>query len=150
MVADNPVGYNDQVQATVVGTEDANIKQVNGTTVSVNSGVADAGTMRVVAAANVATWQKCQVVIAVTGTAVQLSATSQILQNGLTIQAWTANNANAGRFGDSGVTFTGAPTGSGNGDIILAGARVPVGSGINLNTIYVNGTAGDIFSWSGN
>ena len=127
-----------------------NITQIAGTTASTNSGVADAGTLRVVSAANVATWQKGQAIIAVTGTAVQLSSTSQVLQNGMTIQAWTANNANAGRFGDSGVTFTGAPTGSGNGDIILPGARVPVPSGVNLNTVYVNGTAGDIFSWSGN
>lgn len=119
-------------------------------TVATDSGVADANTLRVVPAANVSPWQKGQVIIAVTGTPVQISATNQILQNGLSVQAWTGNNVNAGRLGDSSVTFSGIPNGLGNGDIIIPGARVGVPSGVNLNTIYVNGTAGDIFSFEGN
>ena len=88
-----------------------------------------------------------QAVIAVTGTAVQLSATSYILQNGVIISAASGNNSAGGTIGASGVTN--AVNGTGNGVIVAPGASAAEGSGVNLNTIYVNGTAGDIFSFLG-
>lgn len=89
-----------------------------------------------------------QVKIAVTGTAVRLTASSQILANGLIITASPNNNSTGATFGLSSVTNV--IDGSGNGAFIAPGASQPAGAGVNINTIYVNGTAGDIFYYAGN
>lgn len=83
-----------------------------------------------------------QVKIATTGTAVQLNATSYSMQNGALVTAAPNNSANS-TIGISSVTNT--VDGTGNGNLIQSGATQPVGSGVNMNTIYVNGTTGDIF-----
>ena len=95
------------------------------------------------------TGQAGQVVITVTGTPVQLSATSQVLQNGLSIQYTSITGSGSGTQGYSS-SLTNVITGSGNGKIIRSGATIGVPAGVNLNTIYVNGVAGDIFDFTGN
>ena len=84
-----------------------------------------------------------QAKIATTGTAVQLSSTSYIMQNGITVSGASGNNTTGGTIGNSSVTNT--VNGTGNGNFIAPGATVSMGAGINLNSIYVNGTSGDIF-----
>lgn len=42
MTADNPVGYNDQVQATIIGTEDVNVAKFGGTAVTLGQKTAAA------------------------------------------------------------------------------------------------------------
>lgn len=93
---------------------------------------------------NPATILSGQVKIAVTGTAIQLPANA--LKNGISIFA-NPNNAAALVVGPSGVTNT--VDGTGNGDVIQPGAARAFGVS-NSNAIYVNGTAGDWISWSGN
>jgi hypothetical protein len=86
-----------------------------------------------------------QVAIAVTGTAVRLSAASVPLPGGgALIKALTDNTA-AGTVGGAGVTNT--VDGTGNGFILEAG-DLGVVYADDLNLVYVNGTAGDIFSYS--
>ena len=87
-----------------------------------------------------------QVKIATTGTAVQLSSGSYVLQNGLIVYGKTGNSA-LGTVGTSAVTDT--VDGTGNGMLVPAGAGISVGAGVNINAIYVNGTIGDIFSYVG-
>ena len=87
-----------------------------------------------------------QVKIAVTGTAVQLSSTSYVLQNGVVIAAKNSNTT-SDTIGNSSVTNV--IDGTGNGIIIDSGAMVGICAGININSIYVNGTAGDSFSYAG-
>jgi len=88
-----------------------------------------------------------QVKIALTGTAVQVSPTSYILQNGVIVAAALGNNATGGTIGLSGLTNT--VDGTGNGSILSPGQPTSIGSGVNINSIYVNGTAGDIFTFIG-
>jgi hypothetical protein len=86
-----------------------------------------------------------QVVIAVTGTAVQLPYNN--LYNGVVVKAISANNVACGTVGSVGVTNS--VGGTGNGYILCPGE----GSSFavtNTNSIYVNGTAGDIFTYEGN
>lgn len=86
-----------------------------------------------------------QVVIAVTGTAVPLPFNN--LVNGVIIKAKGTNNAACGTVGPSTVTNT--YDGTGNGYGLCAGEAssfaVP-----NTNRVWVNGTAGDIFTFEGN
>lgn len=86
-----------------------------------------------------------QAVIAVTGTAVRLSATSVALPGGcVLVKALTGNTA-AGTVGGAGVTNT--VDRSGNGFILEAG-DLGAAYADDLLDLYVNGTAGDIFSFS--
>lgn len=86
-----------------------------------------------------------QAVIAITGTAVRLSAASVPLPGGSVFL--TAAPANAAVMTAGGSDVTNAIDGTGNGLLLAAG-----GNGIvfaaDLNTVWVNGTAGDVVSWS--
>lgn len=84
-----------------------------------------------------------QAKIAVTNTAVQLS--SGALNNGVILTAKSSNAASI-EVGISSVTTT--VDGTGNGYILAAGASVSLAVN-NVNTIYINGTSGDIVSWCG-
>lgn len=91
-----------------------------------------------------------QVKIATTGTAVQLNATSYVMQNGALITAGPNNAAPVFTSGGVGSTTGGSGVtnvvdGTGNGNLVQQGATQSVGSGVNMNTIYVNGTSGDLF-----
>lgn len=89
-----------------------------------------------------------QVVIAVTGTPVQLSNTNYILTNGLVISSLDTNNAARITIGLTGLSNS--VNGSGNGTFVSPGGSNSVPSGVNLNTVYVNGTAGDVIGYIGN
>ena len=83
-----------------------------------------------------------QVKISVTGTAVCFP--SATLYNGVVVKGLSTNAAN-GTVGTSTVTNT--ADGTGNGAIIEPGTGVSLGV-VNLGTLCVNGTAGDIyFAW---
>ena len=112
-------------------------------TVVTTSGTAAAPTFYV-QTATPATAITGQVKISVTGTAVQLA--SNVLVNGLFVTSKTTN-APYGTVGGAGVTNT--VDGTGNGYILPAGASASFAVS-NSNAIYVNGTAGDIFSFGGN
>lgn len=87
-----------------------------------------------------------QAVIAVTGTAVQLSASTTPLPGGVVfVKSLSSNNAARATVGGSGVTNT--VNGTGNGHILEPGDMVVV-IAPTLSAVYVNGTAGDIFSFS--
>lgn len=89
-----------------------------------------------------------QVRIAVTGTAVQVGAGASVpLQNGVALRALDTNNTARAVVGSAGVTNT--KDGTGNGVILNPGEGLSLGVA-NLNAIWVNGTAGDIFSYWGN
>lgn len=85
-----------------------------------------------------------QVKIAVTGTAVQLASNS--LSVGLIVKSKSTNNAALQTTGASTVTFT--IDGTGNGYILEPGEAASFAVN-NSNVIWVNGTAGDIFSYEG-
>ena len=82
--------------------------------------------------------------IATTGTAVQLG--SGALVNGVIITA-NINNAAPISIGPVGVNNT--QDGTGNGYILNPGTSIAY-SATNLSPIYINGTAGDFVSYSGN
>lgn len=84
-----------------------------------------------------------QAVIAVTGTRIQLA--SNALNNGVIVFAKSTNSA-AMTVGGSGVTNT--VDGTGNGVILTAGSATSFAVS-NTNALYVNGTNGDILSFSG-
>lgn len=84
--------------------------------------------------------------VAVTGTAVQLIASSTPLVNGAQVQA-NPNNTAAVTIGLSGVTNT--VDGTGDGKVLQPGQAWAFAI-TNLNLLYVNGTAGDWVDWSGN
>ena len=87
-----------------------------------------------------------QAVIAVTGTAVRLSAVSVELPTAsVLVYAKGSNNATGGTVGAAGVTN--AVNGTGNGYILESGQSVVIMTD-NVNLVWVNGTAGDIFCWS--
>lgn len=86
-----------------------------------------------------------QVKIAVTGTAVQLP--SNPLSNGVIVKAKTTNNTACGTVGTSAVTNT--YDGTGNGYGLCPGEAASLGVK-NTNAGWVNGTAGDIFTFEGN
>lgn len=85
-----------------------------------------------------------QVIVAVTGTAVQFP--SNALVNGVII---TAHGANAASVVLGGATITNTLTGSGNGAELIAGSSVFTAVS-NTNVLYLNGTAGDWVSFIGN
>lgn len=84
-----------------------------------------------------------QVIIAVTGTAVQLG--DNALVNGVIVAAHV-DNAEAMMVGGSGVTNV--ETGSGNGFILEPGAMVSFAID-NSNDLFVNGNINDILSFAG-
>lgn len=86
-----------------------------------------------------------QVAIAVTGTAVQLSAASVPLPSGMVIVAAHPDNTAAITVGAAAVTNT--VNGTGNGAILAPGEAIAVFAA-NVNLIYINGTANDIASYS--
>jgi hypothetical protein len=87
-----------------------------------------------------------QAVIAVTGTAVRLSAVSVPLPGGVVIvKALSSNNAAHGTAGGAGLNNT--KNGTGNGYIVEAGDSALIFAA-DLSDVYVNGTVGDIFSYS--
>lgn len=85
-----------------------------------------------------------QISIAVTGTAVPLP--NYPLINGLVVKAKSTNAAN-GFVGGAGVTT--ADDGTGAGYRIMPGEAWS-GAVQNARSIYVNGTAGDVYYYSGN
>lgn len=101
--------------------------------------------VQLVASSNPATVLAGQVKIAVTGTAVQLP--SNALVNGVTIRANNNNAATGGTVGPAGINNT--VDGTGNGYILFPGDAIAYGV-TNSNAVFVNGTIGDIFSWTGN
>ena len=87
-----------------------------------------------------------QVVIAVTGTAVRLSAVSVPLPtSSVLVYALTGNAATGGVVGTTGVANT--VDGTGDGYILENGQSVVIMTD-DLNSVWVNGTAGDIFTYS--
>lgn len=84
-----------------------------------------------------------QAKIAVTGTAVQLGGNA--LTNGVILTAYSGNAAPI-VVGASGVANT--IDGTGTGYILEQGASAPWAVD-NTNRLFINGTAGDIVSWSG-
>jgi hypothetical protein len=84
-----------------------------------------------------------QAKIAVTSTAVQLG--SNVLLNGVVVSAKSTNAAPI-VVGGSGVANT--TDGTGNGTILEAGMSMSWAVS-NTNALYINGTAGDIVSFSG-
>jgi len=86
-----------------------------------------------------------QVVIAVTGTAVVLSSVEIELPTRSILVAALSTNTAAMTVGGSAITNT--IDGSGNGFILEAGQSVPIFT-TDLSDIYVNGTAGDIATFS--
>ena len=86
-----------------------------------------------------------QKAIAVTGTAVQLSAASVPLPSGMVIVAAHPDNTAAITVGAAAVTNT--VDGTGNGAILAPGEAIVVYVA-NVNLIYINGTANDIASYS--
>lgn len=85
-----------------------------------------------------------QAKIAVTATAVQLP--SNILVNGVIITAKSTNSANI--LIGSANTVTRTEDGTGNGTILEPGASLSFAV-TNTNTLYINGAANDIVSFSG-
>jgi len=86
-----------------------------------------------------------QVAIAVTGTAVRLSVASVPLPSGSVLIKALSTNTAMGAAGGSAVTNT--VDGTGNGHILEAG-ETSVVIAADLNRVWVNGTAGDIFTYS--
>jgi hypothetical protein len=86
-----------------------------------------------------------QVAIASTGTAVPLSATSVALPSGTVIVRAHSGNSDDGAAGGSDVSNS--VDGSGNGYVVEAGKDALIFAE-DLADVYVNGTAGDIFSYS--
>jgi len=86
-----------------------------------------------------------QVVITVTGTSVALP--SNALLNGVVVKSKSTNNVAGGFVG--GATVTTTDDGSGNGFKLAPGEGISIGVS-NTNSVYVNGTAGDIFYFAGN
>jgi hypothetical protein len=86
-----------------------------------------------------------QAIIAVTGTAVQLPANT--LVNGVVVKAKGTNNAACGTVGPSSVTN--AYAGAGNGYGVCPGEASSFATN-NTSNVWVNGTAGDIFTFEGN
>ncbi len=85
-----------------------------------------------------------QIKIAATGTVVQLP--NQRLINGVVVKAKSTNVAN-GFIGGPGVTTT--DDGSGSGYRITPGEAWEIAVNI-ASSIYVNGTAGDVYYFTGN
>ncbi len=86
-----------------------------------------------------------QVVIATTGMPVQLP--SAALQNGIVVKSLTTNSTASQTIGGAGLTN--AVDGTGNGYVMLPGEAAAFAVA-NANLIYVNGTAGDVFTYQGN
>ena len=86
-----------------------------------------------------------QAIIAVTGTAVQLA--SNTLVNGVVVKAKGTNAAACGTVGPSGVTNVYA--GAGNGYGVCPGEASSFATN-NTSNVWVNGTAGDVFTFEGN
>lgn len=86
-----------------------------------------------------------QAVIAVTGTAVRLIVASVPLPGGSVFL--TARPTNTASMTVGGAAVTNATDGTGAGLILAAGSNAVVFAD-DLNKVYVNGTAGDIMSWS--
>ncbi|QGM45843.1 hypothetical protein [Methylocystis heyeri] len=85
-----------------------------------------------------------QIKIATTGAAVALP--SQALLNGVVVKAKISNAGN-GFVGAAGVTTT--DDGTGAGYRLLPGEAWS-GAVLNASSIYVNGTAGDVYYYTGN
>jgi len=86
-----------------------------------------------------------QVKIATTGTRVQLP--SNALANGLIVKSLSANAAAGATIG--GASVSNAVDGTGNGYVLAPGEASSFAVS-NSNLLYVNGTAGDIFTYEGN
>jgi len=86
-----------------------------------------------------------QATIATTGTAIQLTASSTPLANGIILVAKSTNAANL-HVGASGVTNTEAGAGTG---VILEPGKMVLLCVNNANVIYVNGTINDVISYIG-
>jgi hypothetical protein len=96
-------------------------------------------------------FQAGQAVIASTGVAVNLGNHGGLI-NGILLKACNGpspehTNVNAIYYGGSSVTTTG--NGVGNGDSIGPGERTSIAVN-NSNAVWINGTAGDCVTYSGN
>jgi hypothetical protein len=87
-----------------------------------------------------------QVVIATTNTPVQLP--SNLMANGIIIKSKSTNNSSCGTVGFSS-GLTNVYTGSGNGFGLCPGEQDAEAT-TNSNAIWLNGYAGDVFSYKGN
>jgi len=89
-----------------------------------------------------------QVTIATAGTAVQVApGLNYIMQNGATLTANATNNPLGGTYGYSSAVTNGVTAGTGgNGKVVYPGGSDGIGGGVNVGTIWVNGSAGDSFS----
>lgn len=142
-------GLSDTILVDTTGTQF--LARDNGTTITYVTlgGVAytPVGAIAALTGGNPATLVTGQAIIVTTGTAVRLTATSTPLINGIIIKSLSTNNATGQTVGASGITN--AVAGSGNGYILFPGEASSFGV-TNLNVVYVNGTAGDIFTYQGN
>jgi len=86
-----------------------------------------------------------QAVIAVTGTAVVLGTTVTLPAGTVLVTALSTNNAAHAVVGATGVANT--KDGTGDGYILEAGKSVVINAD-DLADVFVNGTAGDIFSYA--
>lgn len=86
-----------------------------------------------------------QTKIVMDGVAVRLPSVT--LANGLIIKSKSTNSSSGQTVGGS--TVTSATDGTGNGYVLDPGEAASFGV-TNANAIYVNGSAGDVFSFQGN
>lgn len=126
------------------GSITGNVTVVQPTAANLNATVVGTGTFAVQTPLP-STIVTGQAKVAVTGTAIQLGTNA--LVNGLVIKAKSTNNATCGTIGSASVTNT--VDGTGNGYITCPGEAASFATN-NSNVIYVNGTAGDIFTFEGN
>lgn len=128
----------------------SNVTQFGGNAVVTGTGVSGNGVPRVTVSsdsfpANPSGLVTGQIVIAVTGTAVCLP--SNALTNGVIVKSLLSNNAAKQTVGGASVTNT--VNGTGNGYILQPGEASSFGV-TNSSAVCGNGTAGDIFTYSGN
>lgn len=109
----------------------------NSTLTSINSGIAALGGTQLSVTSG-------QTKIATTGTAVQLGTGA--LVNGVVITA-NLNNSGPITVGPAGVNNT--QNGTGNGYMLYPGASMSYAVS-NLSPVYINGTAGDFVTYTGN
>jgi hypothetical protein len=93
-----------------------------------------------------AVFQTGQKTVVTTGTAVQMTSVSYVVQSFVICTAGPSNSI-VSTIGVAGVNNT--VGGTGTGAYCAASTSIVIPAGVNLNTVYFNGTASDWFSWSG-
>lgn len=90
-----------------------------------------------------------QAVIAATSTAVQIAPKVNVtLQNGMLLRSKVGNNAAGIFIGSNNVTET--YDGTGNGLWLAPGDIISIPSGVRADSLWFQGTTGDIVSFGGN